>query len=141
MEDFNFRAVDVTLPDVSMEAIEVKIRSFKIYQPGMKYSKEGDITINLLATEDMFVHRLFKEWQDLVVGDGYVIPNRDVWKTSMVIHQLDSKDEIIWEYYAGGIFPTVFTYGDLTADSAEPQQMTIGLSYSFYKDGPPGSVT
>ena len=130
----NLRCESVMIPKVDNEKIEVNIRGHKVYQSGQA-TYNNEITLNMVDTVDQVLMNFLKTWRELVwqTRTGVSQPKL-TQEATIILHQLNSLDQPIWQYTLYGAWLKDFDNGSLTNESAV-RKPTLTLNYDYYDDG------
>ena len=133
-ENLNLRCESVAIPNQTNEKITVNIRGQKVHQSGQA-TYSGSIQLTFVDTVDNVVQDFIRTWRELVwqTRTGVSQPKLSQ-EATIILQQLNSLDEPIWQYTLYGCFPQGFDNGSMT-NASDIRKPTMTLSYDYYEDG------
>jgi len=133
--EINLRCESLVIPKMQNTKIEVNIRGHKVFQSGTaQYT--NTMLLTMVDTVDQVVMNFIKTWRELVwqTRTGISQPKLQQ-EATIILHQLNSLDQPIYQYTLIGCFLEDFDNGSLTNES-NVRRPTVTLSYDYYDDGP-----
>lgn len=124
------RALTVSVPETSVEQIEIPHKSRTAYYAG-RDSSGHTVEVTFWDSEDHAIYRFMKNWMESIsnseVGGGVT---RDLYGAEMIIRQMahDSTSSTI-THRLTHVFPT--NIGDISLDYSSSEHTNISVTFSF----------
>lgn len=139
-DDINFRAESADVPTLSGTSTETLIRGHKVKQPGL-YDYGGQWNLTCIETIDKKIASFLRDWRELcwqtTNGSTGITHYMDELTGTIILAQLDGKNNAIWWYKLIGVFlETVDWGGQFDAQTAEPMKPAITFAFQRFVDGP-----
>lgn len=139
--ELNVRCISTTLPKATNNDMLITLRGHTVEQPG-KMTYERRLTLIFIDTVDNVVVKFLNDWRQLTWADGTgVTQNKKELEAVLTLELLDNKDEPRWEYVLTGCFLKDVTLSQLLEESDDASKPEMIISYDYFREGIPGSVT
>lgn len=130
----------------NLPPINIEVQSQKIFGPRYQRPKSiemgGDgLIINFLVDKDMVIKRFFEEWINSVIEpDTYLVEYQNNYISTIVLNQLDEKDEITYSVTLLEAFPRSMNIMELNHSSNNMfHRLSIAFAYRYWTSKPLGS--
>lgn len=135
--DFNFRAVTGSVPNMNPTSTEIVIRGNTVTQPGIAdWTRTIDMV--LIETADFRVAEFIRQWREMCWStDGGVTGrtrNKRELEGTLIMHLLDNQDNMMKTYVLKGVFPATVNYGELSDSAADPWKPTITFAFDYFTE-------
>lgn len=135
LTDLNFLCETSEVPKMTGSSIEVTVRGHKVKQPGI-YNYDNVFTLTFVETTKTQLHLFIKTWRDALwaPGTGAALLPKNKLQGTITLHQLDSQDNVVWEYILQGVYVETYDFGGLDGAASDSQKPTVSFSYDYFTD-------
>lgn len=134
-DDFNFRAVTTSVPNMNPTSTEISIRGNTVKQPGIAdFTRTIDVT--MIETNDFTIADMIDQWRNMCWDTSGGVTGRTMNKKqlegTLIMHQLDNQDNVLVTYVLKGVYPETVAYGEMSDNVADPWKPVITFAFDYF---------
>jgi hypothetical protein len=131
LRDLNVMCESCSMPGRQIQTFDMKYFRQDIKTPQGFINEDISFVFNL--TNDFFIKRLFDDWTNLIIDrESYKLNYSSVYKRSVEIYQLDSKNQITYKVELKNAFPVSVQAVELGNANGDVQQVTVEFTYEDF---------